>query len=115
MKRTIAAMLLLSVSAVPQSNLAPRYTLLEGTANVPSASGNYVITWPPPNECVVIRVKAANRPSAFYNGISLGGFTLKPGNGGLTVWTLEEWESTKVMLGAEFLKSQQDHCPGVKF
>src|ERR1700691_5427289 len=72
--------------------LAPRSLLLTG-GDVDSKTGSYIIEFPSPNDCVILGpVKAQSRSFALYRAVSEGGFTLKPGDGGLTVWTIEEWE-----------------------
>ncbi len=89
--------------------LAPRAALLEGTAADTSPSGKYVITFPQPNECVVLRASGDSRFEALYRAVSLGGFSLKPGNGGLTVWTAEEMDAFE-KSDPGFVKAQNEHC-----
>jgi hypothetical protein len=107
MKRIVfAALLLLAMGGVAQDSdaalregidaqLAPRSLLLAG-GDLDSPSGRYVIEFPPPNECVVLApILAKSRAFALYRAVSAGGFTLKPSDAGLTVWTIEEWDSLK--------------------
>jgi len=92
------------------SALAPRASLLEGTADQPSAKGVYVVTFPPPNECVNLgEIRATSRTAALYRAVSKGGFSLKPATGGLTVWTIEEWSGFE-KEAPEFIKEQKKHC-----
>jgi hypothetical protein len=91
--------------------LAPRSLLLSG-GDVDSPSGKYLIDFPPPNECVQLGpIEASSRSFALYRAISQGGFTLKPASGGLTVWTIEEWNAlTKGKWYAEFKKAHDAKC-----
>jgi len=87
-----------SPSALRQSidaALAPRSLLLSG-GDLDSLSGSYVIEFPAPNDCLSLGpIKAKSRAFALYSAVSQGGFTLKPAEGGLTVWTIEEWNALK--------------------
>jgi hypothetical protein len=91
--------------------LAPRSLLLSG-GDVDSPSGKYLIDFPPPNECVQLGpIRANSRSFALYRAISQGGFTLKPASGGLTVWTIEEWNAlAKGKWYAEFKKVHDAKC-----
>ena len=76
-----------------------------------SKRGIYVITFPPPNECVRIPpIKAESRTEALVEAMENGGFSLKPAVGGLTVWTIEEWERARRELGPDFFKQMEEHC-----
>lgn len=73
--------------------LAPRSSLLLGTAGYPSLSRRYVITFPSPNQCVILKAEGSDRTTALYSAVSSGGFSLNSSTSGLTVWTAEEWDS----------------------
>lgn len=91
-------------------SLAPRGSLLTGSADEPSARGIYVITFPPPNECVDLgKIRASSRVEALYIAVSKGGFSLKPSNHSLSVWTIEEWDDF-AKEAPDFLKEQEEHC-----
>lgn len=110
-RRKLCGALLLAVGARASNRLsveeeiAPRSAILDGTANVPSLSGRYVVTFPPPNQCVVIHVAGSSRTQALYVAVSKGGFALKPGQGSLSVWTEEEWLEAMRRLPPNF-----GHC-----
>lgn len=97
------------------AKMAPRSLLLTG-GPLDSARGLYVIEFPPPNECVEIApVRATSRPMALYTAVSNGGFALKVGRGGLTVWTIEEWEALRKESWYSKFKAQKDeHCKAQK-
>ncbi len=77
------------------AQLGPRSLLLSG-GDVDSPSSRYIIEFTSPNECVQLGpIKAKSRSFALYRAVSQGGFSLKRGDGGLTVWTIEEWEGLK--------------------
>jgi len=88
-------------SLTDEQVLAPRSSILAGVGDLPSRSGRYVITFPPPNQCVILRQNAASRVMALYMAVSAGGFTLANAKGGLSVWTAEEWAEAK---GDEIIK-----------
>lgn len=111
--KTLAVLLLgsIAMSAVGQRELAPRGAMLTGTADYDSARGLYVITLPPPNECVDFPpIRANSRGDALYRVMSAGGFTLKHSDAGLTVWTIEEWEKAKKELSPTFWLQMAEHC-----
>jgi hypothetical protein len=71
--------------------VGPRSLLLRG-GDVDSPSGQYMIEFPFPNECVILGpIKAQSRSFALYRAMSRGGFKLKPSQAAITVWTVEEW------------------------
>jgi hypothetical protein len=97
---------------VNEIHVATRAGLLTGTAYAGSASGWYIVTFPSPNECVVFApVRAASRMDALYRTFTKGGFTLKPSDASLTVWTIEEWNDFK-KKSPEFFKQFEEHCKG---
>lgn len=80
-----------------------------------SDSRIYVITFPPPNECVILKdIEADSRTEALYIAVSHGGFTLKPGHGGLTVWTAEEWNEAEKDWSAKSGMTEKEYCSGKK-
>ena len=93
------------------AKMAPRSLLLTG-GPLDSKRGVYVVGFPFPNECVEIPpVKATSRSMAIYKAVSLGGFTLLPSEGGLTVWTIEEWEALKKKAWyPEFARKRAEDC-----
>lgn len=106
MKIPIVMAALVAVALSQNSELGPRsMARLES-----SASGEYLISFPPPNECVSLgKITASSREQALYRAVSKGGFTLKPGRGGLTVWTVEEWNDLD-KEHPEFAKELEKHC-----
>lgn len=110
MRLSLLIMLCISTALSQDRALAPRSSLLTGEADKPSASGVYVISFPPPNDCVSLgEIRARSRSEALYRRISEGGFTLKPGRGGLTVWTIEEWNDFE-KEGPEFVRENTKRC-----
>lgn len=107
MKTLVLVGMLFASSDSTERRLAPRSTLLTGTAEAPSEKGDYVITFPPPNNCVQlhVHVDGGSRADALYKAVSRGGFSLKAGNGGLTVWTAEEWVEVPQRFKAESSKA----------
>lgn len=104
-KAIVALVMLCSMAATHSSEktlresadvtMGPRSLLLSG-GDVDSPSGRYMISFPAPNDCVQLgTIEAATRSLALYRAVSKGGFTLKPSDAGLTVWTIEEWEKVK--------------------
>ena len=105
--KLIAILLFSLTAAVWGQSLAPRSLYPQAER---SKSGYYVVTFPPPNECVGNKpIAAVSREDALYRFVSRGGFTLKPGVGSLTVWTLEEWNQFKTD-DPEFWAQQVEHC-----
>lgn len=114
LKLAVVAVIAISCGAQDRS-LAPRSTLLTGTAEQPSASGEYVVTFPAPNECVELHVRSTSRTSALYTAVSRGGFSLLPGRGGLTVWTSEEWgEAEREFKNEDWAKAAKARCAAAK-
>lgn len=99
-----------------ETELAPRASVLRGTAHYLSATDQYMVTFPPPNQCVILGpVHAASRLDALYQAVSRGGFSLFKSDGGLTVWTIEEWnEAMKRIkqMDANFLERHYAECRG---
>jgi hypothetical protein len=106
----VAMLMVPGVIFAQDQNLAPRGARLTGTANYGSARGIYKITFPSPNECIDLPpIKASSRSEALYIAVSKGGFRLLPASGGLTVWTIEEWEDFASSF-PEFAKQEAVHC-----
>jgi hypothetical protein len=90
--------------------LAPRASRLTGSAYEPSAKGVYIITFPSPNDCVDLgKIHAISRTEALYKAVSKGGFSLKPSDAGLSVWTIEEWDDF-AKDNPDFLKEGEKRC-----
>jgi hypothetical protein len=95
------------------AQMAPRALLLTG-GPLDSDRGLYVIEFPFPNECLSLPpIPASSRPMALYRAVSQGGFSLLPSKAGLTVWTIEEWESF-VKENPKFVAEFKKHCAAKK-
>ena len=69
-----------------------------------------MVTFPSPNECLTLGPITANsRVQALYLAMSKGGFSLKLSEGGISVWTLEEWNNFTESNPA-FVKQMKEHC-----
>lgn len=95
-------------SPILDRKLAPRS--LYPSADV-SARGLYVITFPPPNECLERKpIEASSRTVALYIFVAEGGFTLNKSKAGFTVWTIEEWEAWQKEAPPEFVADMKKRC-----
>jgi hypothetical protein len=95
--------------------IAPRSSMLTGTAKQGSESGLYVITLPPPNECLIVKpIAASSRSAALYHWVSSGGFSLLPSTAGLTVWTIEEYKEATATLGRQWYVDKAKRCEAKK-
>ena len=97
--RKIVSVLLAAMCAVAQE---PTLRLEEPRRTPRFRPVTHVVTFPPPNECVILKVAAANEIEALYVAVSRGGFSLKRSDGGLSVWSIGDW--------ARAQRSWPDHC-----
>lgn len=104
MKLKSAAVLIVAVCALAQE---PALTFHEDPARTPRfRKVSHVVTFPPPNECVVLKVAADDEALALYTAVSRGGFSLKRPDSGLSVWRIDDWERAEA--------AWPNHCGEVK-